>query len=81
MTSMILKLIHPFRFLRSGLFTSISLWSYKRTKFIFRNYWSLIFEEIPVFSFNVVKRSNQKPFSSFRIAVLGFELVVLFYKK
>ncbi|TGM04840.1 hypothetical protein EHQ76_07285 [Leptospira barantonii] len=75
------KLKFPFQFLRTGLFTSASLWSYKRTKFIFRNYWSLIFEEIPFFGFSVVKRNEQRPFDSARIALLGFEFVILLYKK
>ncbi|EMF91156.1 hypothetical protein LEP1GSC005_1353 [Leptospira santarosai str. ST188] len=75
------KFLFPFQSLRSGFFTSVSFGSIQKTKFIFRNYWSSVFKEIPLLTVSVVKRNENRPFDSVRITVLGFESVALFYKK
>ncbi|EKR56474.1 hypothetical protein Lepto1489_22540 (plasmid) [Leptospira interrogans serovar Bataviae] len=79
--SLLEKFLFPVKFLKSGFFLNVSFYFYKRTKFIFRNYWSFIFKRIPLFTVSVVKRNENRPFDSIRIVVFGFELVVLFYKK
>ncbi|TGM05992.1 hypothetical protein EHQ76_06915 [Leptospira barantonii] len=81
MTSLILgKFPSLFSYLKTGRYSTLSLFSKSKLRIIFRNYWSFCFDEIPYFSFNIKKRSKARPFDSVRFALFGFEVVFFFYK-